>query len=108
MGIGPVLECPDDLLDRLPEVCLTRDVRVEIVKDTEARGQADRYLMHCIFKSRLGRVHGRLSDGNQPRKMWLTFPRAYALNPLLWPVNFRLSNKIQALLVESGARRCTW
>jgi hypothetical protein len=40
--------------------------------------------------------------------MWLTSPGAHVLNPMLWPVDFRLSKKIERLLVENGARRCNW
>jgi hypothetical protein len=108
MAIGPVFECPDNLLERLPELCVTSSVRVQMVKDMEIKAHAHPYVIYCIFKGRLGRIHGRLSGEGQARKMWLTFPRAYALNPLLWPVNFRLSNRIQRLLVENGARRCRW
>ena len=108
MSIGPVFECPDHLLERLPEFCATRSIRVEKLKDVEKTADVHTYVIYCIFKSRLGRIHGRLSGGSQARKIWLTFPRAYALNPLLWPVNFRLSDKIQGLLVENGALRCHW
>lgn len=108
MGIGPVFECPDDLLERLPEVCVTRRVRVEMANEIETTVNAHPYVIYCTFKGRLGRIHGRLTVGGQARKMWLTFPRAYALNPLLWPVNFHLSNRIQALLAENGARRFSW
>lgn len=108
MGIGPVLECPDNLLESLPELCVTRSVRVEMVKETAVTARADTYALYCIFKGRLGRIHGRLSVGASITKMWLTFPRAYALNPLLWLVNFYLSRKIEGLLVENGARRCSW
>ena len=107
MGIGPVFECPDKLLERLPELCSRRSVRVEMVKDIDVTAHARTFVIYCIFKSRLGRIHGRLGGG-QARRMWLTFPRAYALNPLLWPVNFRLSRRIEELLVENGARRCNW
>jgi hypothetical protein len=108
MGMGPVFECPDNLLERLPEVCAARSVRVEMVKEIEITANAHPYVIYCIFKGRLGRIDGRLSSGGQARKMWLTFPRAYALNPLLWPVNFRLSKRIEGLLAENGARRCNW
>jgi hypothetical protein len=108
MGIGPVFECPDNLLERLPELCVTRNVRVQMVEDMEVTADAAAYVIYCIFKGRLGRIHGRLSGEGQGRKMWLTFPRAYALNPLLWPVNFRLSKRIQELLAENGARRSSW
>lgn len=108
MGIGPVFECPENLLERLPELCVTRNVRVELVKHVKVTAHARAYVTYCIFKGRLGRIHGRLSSGGQARKMWLTFPRAYALNPLLWPLNLRLSKRIEGLLAENGARRCSW
>jgi hypothetical protein len=108
MAIGPVFECPDNLLERLPELCVTRKVRVEIVKNKETMPHAPTYAAYCVFKGSLGRIHGRLSGGGQARRMWLTFPRAYALNPPLWPFSFRLSKRIERLLAENGARRCNW
>jgi hypothetical protein len=108
MAIGPVFECPENLLERLSELCVTRGVRVEMARETAVRAHPHTYASYCVFRGRLSRIHGRLSGGGQARKMWLTFPRAYALNPLLWPFNFRLSKRIEGLLAENGARRCSW
>lgn len=108
MGMRPVFECPDNLLERLPEVCAARSVRVEMVKEVDVATRARPYVIYCAFKWRLGRIRGGLSHGGKARRMWLTTPGAHAINPLLWPVDLRLTKKIERLLVENGARRCSW
>lgn len=50
MSIGPVFECPDNLLERLPELCIKRRVRVEILQDVKATAQAQTYVLYCIFR----------------------------------------------------------
>lgn len=104
MSIGPTFECPISLVKRLPEISASRKIEVEIVNPHPR----DALAVYCVFKGCCGRVDGRVSVDNEPARIWLTFPRAYALNPLLWPFNFRLIRRIGQMLLDNSAQRCDW
>jgi hypothetical protein len=104
LSIGPTFECPVSLVERLPEISASHKIRMEIVNPE----QRDALAVYCVFKSRCGRIDARLSVGDKRTRIWLTFPRTYALNPLLWPLNFRLIRRIEHMLLHNSARRCDW
>lgn len=107
MGIGPVFECPESLVERLPAIC--RDLRLSVeILGTGGRDVGRGYMNYCVFGSWLGRIDGRLSVCDKVHRIWLIFPKSHVLNPLLWPVSFRLVRRIEALLVDHGALRCDW
>ena len=90
LGISPTFECTGNLLERLPQLAAERNLRVEIVNNESGDVFAD----YCAFKSRFGRIVGHRNIGGPTPRVWLTYPRAYAFNPLLWPINFRLIRRI--------------
>jgi hypothetical protein len=53
-------------------------------------------------------IDGHLNVKGAIPRLWLTFPRAYALNPLLWPLSFHLIQKVERLLLSNNAQRCDW
>jgi len=104
MAIGPTFECTASLLQELPLLAASHNIRMEIVDAQES----DALAVYCVFKGHCGRVEGHLNIRGQMPRMWLTFPRAYALNPLLWPLNFHLIRKVEKILVTNNAKRCDW
>ena len=104
MGIGPILECPNGLDNRIPELAQSTGIRVEVLHGAESNGRVGRY----IFRSRFGRIVGRLDCKENVCRIWLTFPREHAFNPLFWIADFRLSRRIEWILREGGARPSRW
>lgn len=92
MSIGPVLEIPDDLTNRLPSALENDRIRVE-------------HSDECfIFRKRLAAMKARLIYRDGRTLLWLTFPKTHAFNPLFWPLDFSLSNRIERTLKREGAR----
>jgi hypothetical protein len=104
LAIGPTFECPASLVRQLPVLAASQNIQVEIVD----RREPDALAVYCVFKGSCGRIDGHLNVKGAVPRLWLTFPRAYALNPLLWPLNFHLIRKIEQFLVNNNARRCDW
>jgi hypothetical protein len=96
MSIGPILEIPDDLTNRLRSTLESECIRVE-------------HSDECfIFRKRLAALNGRLVHRDGRTLLWLTFPKAHALNPLFWPLDFSLSNRVERVLKREGARSVEW
>lgn len=103
MSIGPVYECPSDLVPKIPELALSMGMLVELQNETTAKQDG-----FYLFKSRLGRIIGRRYCREGVYRIWLHFTREHAFNPLYWFADFRLSNKIERMLRENGAHQCDW
>ena len=104
MSIGPVLECPSGLDGRIPELAHSRGIRVEVLDIPESSGFVGQY----VFRTRFGRIVGRRHFKQNVCRIWLTFPREHAFNPLLWMADFALSQRVERLLLEGGAHPCRW
>jgi hypothetical protein len=104
LSIGPTFECPASLVQQLPVLAASQNIRVNIVHHTKP----DARTVYCVFKAAFGRIDGHLNVKGAIPRFWLTFPRAYALNPLLWPLSFHLIRKVERLLLSNDARRCDW
>ena len=103
LSIGPTFECPASLVQELPALAASQDIQVKIVgPKSNALG------VYCVFTATFGRIDGHLNARGAVPRLWLTFPRAYAFNPLLWPLNFRLIRRIERFLLNNNARRCDW
>jgi hypothetical protein len=96
MSIGPVLEISEDLVNRLRSVLESERIRVD---------DSDEYL---IFRTRLAAINGRLIHRDGRTLLWLTFPKAHAFNPLFWPLDFSVSNRVERTLKREGARSVEW
>jgi hypothetical protein len=107
MGLGPIFECPENLVERLPKICRDHGLSIEIF-GSGGKGSGKGTARYCVVGSWLGRINGNLSGLGKVQRIWLTLPRSHAFNPLLWPINFRLLRRIEALLVGHGAFRCAW
>jgi len=103
MSIGPTFECPASLIQQLPTLADLQNIRVKIVD-----AKSDALAVYCVFSAAFGRINGHLNANDGLPRLWLTYPRAYALNPLLWPLNFHLIRKIEAFLVNNNAKPCDW
>jgi hypothetical protein len=68
----------------------------------------DARTVYCLFKVAFGQIERHLNVKGAIPRLWLTFPRAYAFNPLLWPLSFHLIRKVERLLLSNNARRCDW
>jgi len=104
MSIGPVLECPKSLVDCLPELVSSVGVKIEILDRVEPNGWEGQY----VFKTSLGHIIGRRHVKDNICRIWLTFPREHAFNPLYWLADFRLCGKLERMLQENGASPCDW
>jgi hypothetical protein len=102
LSIGPTFECPASLVQQLPVLASSQNIRVNIVHHTEP----DARTVYCVFKAAFGRIDGHLNVKEAILRLWLTFPRAYALNPLLWPLSFHLIRKVERLPLSNNARSC--
>jgi hypothetical protein len=96
MSIGPVLEISDDLARSLRSALDREHIRVEDSGDC------------FIFRTRLAALKGRLFQRDGRRFLWLTVPKAHAFNPLFWPLDFPLSNRVERTLKREGARSVEW
>jgi hypothetical protein len=66
-------------------------------------------LLHLVYSRPCsGELMGTSMLREQYRAFGLRSPRAYALNPLLWPLSFHLIRKVERLLLSNNARRCDW
>lgn len=92
MSIGPVFELSDDLATGLRSAVERDRIQVEHSGD------------RLIFRRRLSCVTGVLYKCDGRNLLWLTFPKAHAFNPLLWPFDFLLVNSIERMLSRAGAR----
>lgn len=104
MGIGPVFDCPNELAERLPAIFAEDNIRVECVPDGGCTGIGT----ELQFRRRLGRINGYKRNRDGRTLIWLTFPRAHSLNPLLWYFDFSLSKSIEQRLQHAGAIRTYW
>ena len=104
MAIGPTFECATSLVQQLPLLAASQDIRMEIVNCDEP----DALDVYCVFKTSYGRIDGHLNTKGATPRFWLTFPRVFALNPLLWPLNFYLIRKVETILLRNNAKRCDW
>src|ERR1700722_4305953 len=77
MAIGPTFECTASLLQQLPLLAASHNIRMEILDAQES----DALAVYCVFKGPCGGVEDHLNSRGQTPRMWLNFPRAYALNP---------------------------
>ena len=102
MSMGPILECPDGLASRMPELAQSAGIRVEVPHMAEPGGAVRQY----VFRTRFARIVGRLCYEKNVCRIWLTFPKEHALNPLFWMADFTLSGRIERMLLEQGARPC--
>ena len=101
MSIGPIFELPAEVVPRISSIAVSKGIRFEIADKVEGES-IGRY----IFRSHLGRIEGRRHTTDGVCRVWLTFPRTHAFNPLMWMLDFRLSSRIEQMLQEVGARRC--
>jgi hypothetical protein len=106
MGIGLFLECPNGLESRIPELVESSGVRVDVLHQASRNGSLEQ--RKYVFRTWLACIEGRLVYTENACRIWLTFPRNHAFNPLFWAGDFRLTNRIGRLLCEGGARRCVW
>lgn len=104
MSIGQILECPNGLDSQIPELAQSTGIRVEVLHIAEPNGRVGQY----IFSTRFGRIVGRLDYKENVCRIWLTFPREHAFNPLFWMADFSLSHRIERMLCEGGVRPCVW
>jgi hypothetical protein len=104
MSIGPILECPEALASKIPALASSVGVRVEVLDELKLGEWNVRY----VFKTRFGRILGRRKSANGLSRLWLTFPREHAFNPVFWFSDFRLLNRVKHVLLDHGAQSCDW
>ena len=104
MSIGPVFECPNNLVSRIPTLASSMGVHVEVFDEVERDGWVGRY----VFRTRFATIVGMRHNKDSVSRIWLHFPTEHAFNPLYWFADFRLSNKIEHLLRENGAHSSDW
>lgn len=97
MSIGPTFKCASSLFEQIPQLAASGNINVGIAKAEEP------WLIYN-FKGRISRIDGYRSHDF----IWLVFPQTHAINPLLWPFDFKLCHQIEGILLENGARRCSW
>ena len=103
MSIGPTFECPASVVQQLPTLAASQNIQVMIMD-----AEPDALAIYCEFRAAFGRINGHLNAQGAVPRLWLTFPRAHAFNPLLWPLNFRLIRRVEKFLLNNNARRCDW
>lgn len=86
----------------MSSIAASQGIRLEIVDKGDEGESIGRY----IFRSNLGKIEGRRHTTDGVCRVWLTFPRTHAFNPLMWMFDFRLSSRIEQMLQAVGARRC--
>jgi hypothetical protein len=102
MSIGPCFELPAEAVARISIIAASKGIKLEVA-DTTDQGES---IEHYIFERHLGKIEGRRRASERGYRVWLTFPRSHALNPLRWMFDFRLSSRIEQMFQEVGARRC--
>ena len=104
MGIGPVLEYPSSLDAHITDLALSKGIRVDVLAKSEAGESLGQY----VFRGRFGRIVGHRRHKEDICRMWLTFPKNHAFNPLFWIPDFGLARRVERMLQENGARRSPW
>jgi hypothetical protein len=101
MSMGPIFELPNTVASHLEKASAGKGIRLELL-DRSAPGEWPSLYLFCRG---LGRIHGHWRVSGDVGTIWLTFPFSHAFNPFLWPFDFRLSHRIERMLVELGAHR---
>lgn len=96
MGIGPVLELPDDLADSMRSALAEKGVRTQ--------GSNGR----LTFRLGLAAIHGSLADHEGRHLLWLTSPKLHAFITVFWPFDLFLTDRIQRTLIQHGALCVEW
>jgi hypothetical protein len=105
MAMGPVFECPYEIANSFEAAFAAQHIRVEGLNTSTT--SANR-MKAFRFRGRLGSITGNQLNCEHHVLLWLTFPKYRGLNPLAWPFDHSLLNRIERVLVNRGAIRRNW
>jgi hypothetical protein len=101
VSIGQSFKYLSSLMPGMEEVIVRIGIQLRELEDTSERISQEVYLL----SARLGQIICLRRDVENRWQLSLTFPKRYALNPVLWLFAFYLSHRFSASWNNLGARQ---